>query len=104
MANKPKSSREWIKNPHDYRETDRRDDIITPASQVLLFQEVSIEKHPDNIVIDEHHPIVETDSELPERVKHLIGEEVYLLYLDEYSKNNKDYEHSEFFKTKLVDI
>jgi hypothetical protein len=57
----------WVKNIHNYHHVDRRDDIISQVSQGGVLQKVHLDKPRDNTTIDKYLPIVETDSELPER-------------------------------------
>jgi hypothetical protein len=103
VATRPKSPLDWVKGTDDYYDDDRRDDVITQTSQVGLFQEVNMMDPPENIEIEEHLPLYETNSDLKERKEHLLDEEVILLNVDDCPDTDEDYEHAEILKTKLVD-
>jgi hypothetical protein len=42
MATRPKRTLDPVKGTDDYYEDDRRDDVITQASQVDLFQDINM--------------------------------------------------------------
>jgi hypothetical protein len=57
LSKRPLCTLQWVNRTEDYLNPETRDDVITQASQVGLFKEVSMQK-PDNYDFEGHTPVI----------------------------------------------
>jgi hypothetical protein len=95
LSKRPINTYSWVNGTEDYHDPLRRDDVITQASQVGLFQEEHM-KEPNFYGFEEHSPVISNiiinQSYLPNFQEAMEGQAVIILDTIDHPDYDMDYE------------